>query len=182
MEVGEKKLEARRGEQVPKARRLRKGSIQLVRVHTRFGTANFAPLCKFQSNILPILPPYRTSQLQLTLSFVGRIRFKKSQQVNLLWGRILHFSSPRIPPQTYMSRNRELRHDTLMFLSGDALCSHRKGGRLGRRGRHRKRRKESLRSSCGNSYSVYVSLSPEINPAGLPTQTQQHLFICMSCL
>lgn len=74
-------------------------------------------------------PPPVNHNYKLTLPFVGRNLFKQSQQVSLLWGCILHFSLPLIPPQTYMSRNRELRHDTLMFLSGDALCSHRKGGR-----------------------------------------------------
>lgn len=90
------------------------------------------------------------------------------------------FCSAPIPPQTYMSRNKELRHDILMFLSWDSLLP-----REGREPKSRRRKaseKEWLRSSCGNSYSVYVPPSSRINPAGLPTQSRRRLFICMSCL
>lgn len=91
------------------------------------------------------------------------------------------FCNAPIPPQTYMSRNKELRHDILMFLSGDSLLP-REGREPKSRGRRKASEKEWLRSSCGNSYSVYVPPSSRINPAGLPTQSRRSLFICMSCL
>lgn len=91
------------------------------------------------------------------------------------------FCNAPIPPQTYMSRNKELRHDILMFLSGDSLLP-REGREPKSRGRRKASEKEWLRSSCGNSYSAYVPPSSRINPAGLPTQSRRRLFICMSCL
>lgn len=93
----------------------------------------FAQFCIFGDNvnILPMPPPYWKSTATRPSLCRQEFDFKRFRLVNLLWGRILHFSLPLLAPQTYKSRNRELRHDTLMFWSGDALCSHGKGGRLG---------------------------------------------------
>ena len=93
----------------------------------------FALFCILEDNvnILPMPPPSWKATATRPSLCRRESDFKRFRLVNLLWGRILHFSLPLVTPQTYMSRNRELRHDTLMFWSGDALCSHGKGGRLG---------------------------------------------------
>lgn len=93
----------------------------------------FAQFCIFGDNvnILPMPPPYWKSTATRPSLCRRESDLKRFRLVNLLWGRILHFSLPLLAPQTYKSRNRELRHDTLMFWSGGALCSHGKGGRLG---------------------------------------------------
>lgn len=129
------KLRAKKGGQVPRVRRLPLRSVQLVRAHTRSGTANFLHHFAFFKMILTYFlyrPP--TGSHNYNSSFPLSAGISLSGPSNLLWGYILHFSLPLIPPQTYMSKNRELRHDTLMFLSGDALCSHREGGRPGGEG------------------------------------------------
>lgn len=77
----------------------------------------FAQFCIFGDNvnILPMPPPYWKSTATRPSLCRQEFDFKRFRLVNLLWGRILHFSLPLLAPQTYKSRNRELRHDTLMF-------------------------------------------------------------------